>query len=121
MSYEDHKPVDKQVKQEDRISGDYVFVFMNHNIHKRDCAYVRTNLPKTDQTRASAAIISFKNMKFIDIVLSSPTIVAANTIGKMQYPKTHTHWKNDILPPSSFVLIVTTNAPPHITKNKIPN
>ena len=80
-----------------------------------------TNLPKTDQASARAAIISFKNMKFIDTVLSNPTIVAAKTIGKIQYPNTHTHWKNDILPPRSFVLIVTTNAPPHITKNKIPN
>ncbi len=45
---------------------------------------------------------------------------AAKTIGKTQYPKTHTHWKNEIWPPKSFVFIVTTNEPPHMIKNKIP-
>lgn len=39
----------------------------------------------------------------------------------MQYPKTQTHWKNEIFPPSNFVLMVTTKAPPHITRKTTPN
>ena len=48
-------------------------------------------------------------------------IKAANKIGKTQYPKTQTHWKNDICPPSNLVLMVTTNEPPHMIKNNTPN
>ena len=45
---------------------------------------------------------------------------AAITIGKTQYPSTQTHWKNEICPPNSLVLTVTTKAPPHIIINNIP-
>jgi len=48
-------------------------------------------------------------------------VAAASTIGKIQYPSTHTHWKNDMWPPNNFVLIVTINEPPHIIRKTIPN
>ena len=54
-------------------------------------------------------------------ILNKPIIAAPKTIGNMQYPKTHTHWKKLILPPKSLVLIVTTKEPPHITRNTTPN
>ena len=42
-------------------------------------------------------------------------------MGKMQYPNTQTHWKNEMCPPRSFVLIVTTKEPPHMIKKSTPN
>jgi hypothetical protein len=34
MSNEDHEPVDEEVKQEDWVSSNYVFVLLNHNVHE---------------------------------------------------------------------------------------
>lgn len=49
------------------------------------------------------------------------TATAAKTMGKMQYPSTQTHWKKEMCPPSSLVLIVTMKAPPHINRKTTPN
>ena len=78
-------------------------------------------LPIVDQTRATAAIANFNKKNVIPIFLRIYAAKAASTIGKMQYPRTQTHWKKDIFPPSSFVLMVTMKDPPHITKKMIPN
>jgi len=48
-------------------------------------------------------------------------MTAASTMGKMQYPSTHTHWKNEIFPPSNLVFIVTTKDPPHMIRKTMPN
>lgn len=79
------------------------------------------NLLKEDQTKATPAIISLIGNIFIPINLNTYIAAADKTIGNTQYPKTQTHWKNDICPPSNLVLIVTTNAPPHIIMKSTPN
>jgi hypothetical protein len=73
------------------------------------------------QTRAAAATISFSTSTANPKIFRMAMRTAAKTMGKMQYPKTHTHWKKLILPPSNLVLMVTTKLPPHITKNTTPN
>lgn len=120
-SYKDHKPCNEQIKKEDRIDGDYIFILFYDYIHKRNWTFIRNKVPIVDQTNATPAIANF-NMKIVTpISFKKYTKIAAKTIGKIQYPRTHTHWKKEIFPPSNLVLIVTTKAPPHITKNTTPN
>lgn len=69
---------------------------------------------------AAPHIKIFRSKKLMVSILSRYIRAAASTIGKTQYPKTHTHWKNDICPPNNLVLTVTTNEPPHMIKNRIP-
>lgn len=77
-------------------------------------------LLNVDQSNATPDTAIFTNRKWISNILNIYIATAAKTIGKTQYPRTQTHWKNEICPPNSFVLIVTTNAPPHIIKNRTP-
>lgn len=58
---------------------------------------------------------------WIPNILNAYIATEASTIGNTQYPSTQIHWKKDIWPPNSLVLTVTTNAPPHIIKNRTPN
>ena len=79
------------------------------------------NLPRVDQTNAAAAISNFSRKSVMPICFKKNTMTAASTMGKMQYPSTHTHWKNEIFPPSNLVFIVTTKDPPHMIRKTMPN
>lgn len=73
-----------------------------------------------DHTNATPAIIILISRECIVNVFSTYAANAASTMGKMQYPNTQTHWKKEICPPRSLVLMVTTNDPPHMIKNSTP-
>lgn len=75
---------------------------------------------KVDQSKATPDIAILIGNRRIPIPLITYIATAASKIGNTQYPKTQTHWKNEICPPNNLVLMVTTKAPPHIIKNKIP-
>ena len=121
LSNEDDEPIDEQIKQEDGVYGDDVLLLLDYHIHKRNRPYFDPNLPKVDQTNAAAAISNFSRKSVMPIFFKKKTTTAASTMGKMQYPSTHTHWKKEIFPPSNLVFTVTTNDPPHIIRKTMPN
>ena len=74
-----------------------------------------------DQTSEIPPAINLRKMRLRLTVFRSKTAKAARVIGSMQYPSTLAHWKKDNLPPSSFVLTVIINDPPHRNRKMIPN
>ena len=73
-----------------------------------------------DQASATPVTTNFKTKKSALIDFSKTITSAAILIGKIQYPNAHTHWKNEICPPSSFEFNVTMKAPPHIITKIMP-
>lgn len=73
-----------------------------------------------DHTRAIPVITSFSTRKSALMDFSNTITKAAMLMGKMQYPRAHTHWKKEMWPPSSLELRVTMNAPPHMITKMIP-
>jgi hypothetical protein len=74
-----------------------------------------------DQSREIPPATNLRNTRLRLTVLRRSTARAARVIGSMQYPSTLAHWKNEILPPSSFVFTVIINDPPHRNRKMIPN
>ncbi len=82
--------------------------------------YLKTKLylQKLDHTKQTITIMNFKNIG--RSIFRRAIKIAAKLIGNTQYPRTHTLYKNDTLPPSIFAFRVTTAAPPQIITKIVP-